>query len=180
MKKLIVVLFAASFLVAGPVSAQMGMMSSGQTNDTNISAALQDIYKAQNVNDQTKVDCSKITDDQFEKLGDASMGAGISEQQHTAMEQMMGGEGSATLKSAHITMGRSYLGCWSNYNGAPSVMPMMSNGLGQNTGMMARWSPAANHRSPVFMLIGLITLILVWGSLVLSIMALLKWLSKNK
>lgn len=195
-----------AFFVTGTAYAQMDMMGNGQntsgstglaasqlqTTNANISAALQDIYKVQNVSDQTKIDCSKVTDDQFEKLGDAYMGTGISEQQHEAMEQMMGGEGSTTLKQAHITMSRAYLGCWANYNGAPSMMSMMGNpgfnqgfsmmgnGFGSGSGMMSGWPSKASRYPDLFMWFGFVTLLLLWASLVLSIMALLKWLGKNK
>lgn len=204
MKKFVMILFLTSFLAAAPAYAQMNMMGSGQctsdggcttsneqTSNTNINTALQDIYKSQNVSDQTKINCSKVTDDQFEKLGDASMGAGISEQQHSAMENMMGGEGSATLKQAHITMGRSYLGCWSSYSGAPSIMSMMGgSGLSQgqnmmnnnfNPGLGARnnWPSIIGRYSAVFLWFGFVTLVFVWGFLVLGSMVFLRWLRKN-
>lgn len=109
MKKSIGILFVASFLLTTNVGAQLGTVNRTYSN-ANITAALQDIYSTQNITDQSKVSCSKVTDVQFEKLGDAVMGSGISEQQHAQMENMMGGEGSATLDRAHLTMGRSYLG----------------------------------------------------------------------
>lgn len=204
MKKFLIVLFLASFLIVTPVYAQMNMMGGGQctssgcttsqdqTTNTNINTALQDIYKTQNVSDQTKINCSKVTDDQFEKLGDASMGAGISEQQHTAMENMMGGEGSSTLKQAHITMGRSYLGCWSNYNGVPSMMSMMggagfnqglnmmNNSFNPGVGMINNWSLATGRYSAVLLWFGFVTLVFLWGFLVLGSMVFFRWLGKNK
>jgi hypothetical protein len=122
MKKVIGIIFVTSFFVlAGTASAQTGMM--GNSSETSVATssnaalttALQDIYQNQNINNQTQIDCSKVSDIQFKKLGDAYMGYGITEQQHTAMEQGMGGEGSANLQQVHINMGRAYLGCGSNY-----------------------------------------------------------------
>ena len=192
MKKLFIAIFVASFLVAGTASAQIGMMrfwpgnnsATRQNPSTDIDTALQDIYKAQNVSSRSKIDCSKVTDDQFEKLGDAVMGYGISEQQHTAMEQMMGGEGSATLKQAHITMGRSYLGCWANYNSGPVRRPMMeyyglSNGQPVNyfsSGGMMGWSSTVGG----YYWTGWITTALIWILLILFIAALVRWLKKTK
>lgn len=200
MKKIILSLLFVGFFVAGTASAQ-GMMGSWQNNgtttqftqDANISAALQDIYKNQNVSSQSQLDCAKVGDVQFEKLGDAYMEAVHPGQAHTYMEQMMGGEGSATLKTAHVNMGRAYLGCWSNYNATPLTMPMMggagmmfvpSNNAGQQGwGMMGRgfgsgWNMMGGYGT--YGWFGWITMLLVWVLLVLSIVALVKWLGKNK
>lgn len=148
MKQLIITLVAVFALTLGVVNvthAQMGMMGgtwgTTQTN-SNTSQELRDtlsaILSTQNISDQSKVDCSKVTDDQFEKLGDAYMGTMFaSTAQHEAMDNMMGGEGSASLRQAHINMGRSYLGCWSNYNSGPIAMPMM--GYGGGHGMMGTY-----------------------------------------
>lgn len=190
MKKLLISLFAFSFLYAGFASAQ-GMMGNWQdgnstitASDANINSALQDIYKSQNISSQNQVVCVKVTDDQFDKLGDASMGYGITEQQHTAMENMMGGEGSATVKQAHINMGRAYLGCWANYNSGPVLMPMMgyagslsapfhSYYYGQQ-GFIG-W-PSMMGNSGWF---GWITMILVWALLVLAIVSLVKRMQRK-
>lgn len=181
-------IFVISFLIATPAFAQMGMMGNWRGGNTTVSAtdvkineALQDIYKTQNISEQSKVDCSKATDDQFEKLGDASMGYGITEEQHAAMENMMGGEGSSTLKQAHINMGRAYLGCWSNYKSGPTLMPMMGY-----SGTLA--GPVHNFTNGFGMMNGythgyfwvcVITIILIWTVLILGITALIKWLSKK-
>ena len=192
-QKIIYSFLIISFFVAGTVSAQ-GMMgryyynqqgATSTVQDTNITSALKDIFDSQNVSDQSKVDCSKITDSQFEKLGDAYMGLGISEQQHTAMENMMGGEGSQTLTQAHINMGRSYLGCWSNYRGGPAITsPMMGSyglGVGQtfNYGMMG-WPTMMGGYYGGYGLFGIITTVLFWVLLILGIFALVKWLRGNK
>lgn len=183
MKKALISLFAFGFLFAGTVSAQgmMGNWQGGsavvQSSDPGISVALQDIYKSQSINSQSQVVCVKVTDDQFEKLGDASMGYGITEQQHTVMENMMGGEGSATVKQAHINMGRAYLGCWANYNSGPVLMPMMGY-----AGSLS--APFYNYYGLQRMMggygwFGLVTMVLFWVLLILGIVVLVKWL-KNK
>ncbi len=196
MKKIYSVFLVATFFIAGTASAQMGMMnySSGNnavtastTQNSTISTALQAIYATQNINSQSQIICSKLTDTQFEKLGDAVMGYGITEQQHTAMENMMGGEGSATLTQAHINMGRSYIGCWANYSSAPMPMmglygsstptnyySMMGNRSYGNWGMMSgSYADGYNNWS------NWITMILAWVFLGLGIAALIKWL-RNK
>ena len=127
----LVAVVALTFGIANIAHAQMGMMGGTQaTTETNSSASqeltdtLAAILSTQAISDQSKLDCGKVTDEQFEKLGDAYMGTMfLSDTQHEAMDSMMGGEGSASLRQAHINMGRSYLGCWSNYNAGPIAMP---------------------------------------------------------
>lgn len=189
MKKIIVFLFVASFFVVGTVSAQ-GMMGRNYYNqqgvtaatpvqDTNITAALKNIFDSQSVSDQSKIDCSKVTDSQFEKLGDAYMGLGISEQQHTAMENIMGGEGSATLTQAHINMGRSYLGCWSNYKGGPSISSPMMGQYGIVSGNMMGWSTMMGGYYGNSIWAGWPTMILIWAVLILVVVSLVKFLIKK-
>ncbi len=146
MKKIIFSVAVVSLLAfAGRASAQMGMMPAGQSfsdgwgnywygagrsaepvQTAELENALQEIYASQAVSDRNQIDCAKVGDNQFEKLGDAYMGVMIgNDQTHEAMDNMMGGEGSQSLAEAHINMGRSYLGCWSNYNSGPVYMPMM-------------------------------------------------------
>lgn len=184
-------------LFAGTVSAQTGMMggywqTGSQTQpaqSAEINGLLQNIYKAQNIDTQAKIDCGKVTDEQFEKLGNAYMDLMLpNERQHEAMDNMMGGDGSASLRQAHINMGRSYLGCWSNYNSGPVHMPMMGG-----YGMMNGYGAYGNNYSSGIMgghgfdwnmmgslgFLGWITIILIWAMLVLGIIATIKWLRKN-
>lgn len=182
-------------LTAGSASAQMGMMNyywqnnspvaqSGQSST--ISAALQDIYSSQSISAQSQVICAQVTDTQFEKLGDAVMGYGITEQQHAVMENMMGGEGSATLKQAHINLGRSYLGCWSNYRSGPVTMPMMGyfygsstpTTYGQNNSYSGPWGMMGYAFNSGWS--NWITTILLWTLLLLGSVTLVKRLRKNR
>jgi len=138
MKKSIITLagvFTILFLGTGVSYAQMGMMGGSWghnntatqvTENQEMKDVLLSIYTSQNITTAGEVDCSQITDGQFDELGDAYMGTMLpNKQQHETMDTMMGGEGSASLGQAHINMGRSYLGCWSDYNGGPVYMPMM-------------------------------------------------------
>jgi hypothetical protein len=172
--------FAVSlFLVANVASAQTGMMMSGAqntsattTSSAAIGTALQTIYQAQNVSASKQVDCTKVTDTQFEKLGDAYMGYGITEQQHTTMENTMGGDGSTNVQQVHMNMGRTYLGCPLNPKYAATMMD------GNNSyGMMSPGSETEGGFGYIFMyLIGAVLLI----DLVLAGFWLWKQVSKKK
>lgn len=201
MKRLLIgFIVLGSFAIALPASAQVGMMNNYRSTtasitaaNTALSAALQDVSTRQGVSSVSQLTCSKITDDQFETIGDAYMGTMFpSEAQHQAMEQVMGGEGSASLRQAHITMGRAYLGCWSGYASGPVYMPMMG-GYGASYGMMG-WNawPDSNDlpsdaRNWGFMMdspygsswLGWITTVLLWVLLVAGIVAAVQWIRKH-
>lgn len=192
MKKGILWVAVAVFLIAGTASAQgmmgryntSGTVSTPSPEDPAITAALQDIYAAQSVSKVSDVNCSKLSDAELEKLGDVYMGLIHPGSSHDAVEQMMGGEGSPVLKQAHINMGRSYLGCWSGYNGAPTWgmmgayagnggVPvrggyggMMSGYYGSGLGGGAYWT-------------SMVTTILFWIVLLLVIVAMVKHITKK-
>ncbi len=130
------IIFFAGLLFAGTLSiahAQMGMMgsvdqSTTAEHDEDLNTVLADILAKQNKQTADQLDCSQISDDDFESLGDAWMGVMHPDQEvHERMDQMMGGEGSASLRQAHINMGKSYLRCGGNY-GMMGMGQMMGGG----------------------------------------------------
>jgi len=135
MKKLFLITTIAVLVLMLPqlTYAQVGMMgnfnnassSSLADQQKNLDNVANSVLKSQNVSSINQLNCSKVSQDQFEKVGDAWMGvmAG-SEQNHSAMEQRMGGEGSQTLKQAHIQMGENYLSCSNDQQN--NWMPMMN------------------------------------------------------
>jgi uncharacterized membrane protein len=73
------------------------------------------------------IDPAKVSDKLLEQLGDAVMGERIGdERQHAWMENMMGGEGSATLANMHRLMGYRFL------QGARDDMMPYGGMMGQN------------------------------------------------
>src|SRR3989338_7625517 len=52
------------------------------------------------------IGCSNVTDDQLEGMGDYYMEQMHPGEAHESMDQMMGGEGSASLRQVHISMAR--------------------------------------------------------------------------
>jgi len=164
MKKFFIIAAATVFLLLFPQRshAQMGMMgdyyhndssSSSQTDQQyqqNLDNLTQTLLKSQNVNSIQQLKCPKVSNDQFEKIGDAWMDVRIgNEAAHERMDQMLGGEGSQSLTNAHIQMGENYLGCNTNgtqYNWMPMMLdyqntaskgggfPMMGWGYGYGNG----------------------------------------------
>ena len=90
----------------------------------------------QKVSTIQQLDLSKISNDDWEKLGDAVMEVQHPGQAHEVMDQMMGGEGSESLRRMHIQMGKAYLGNNSSLKGGG--FPMMGfgsmMGYGANSG----------------------------------------------
>jgi uncharacterized membrane protein len=73
---------------------------------------IQEILTSQSITDRSHIDCSEVTDEEFEILGDAVMRImHPDESQHDLFDQMMEGEGSSSLQDSHIFMGGQYLGC---------------------------------------------------------------------
>jgi hypothetical protein len=126
---------------------------------------LAEILSSQQVESTDQMDCGNVSDDQFERLGDAWMETMHPGKSHEYMDRMMarlpaldspasedsgqarlpalersdsgqGGEGSESLRSAHISMGQRYLGCFSSWKGGRWTAMGMMAPFG---GMMGGW-----------------------------------------
>ncbi|PJC23771.1 hypothetical protein CO058_01695 [candidate division WWE3 bacterium CG_4_9_14_0_2_um_filter_35_11] len=152
-KSIILGLFVFSLLILPSYKtayAQVGMMGideqakqtqaeSGMKPES-VETILKDILKEQNVSTVQKLDVAKVSDTQWEMLGDAVMEIQHPGQAHEIMDQMMGGEGSDSLKQMHINMGKRYLGYGSNSIG---MMGYGNRSFGNTVGMMGY----GNHSS---------------------------------
>ncbi len=179
-------------------------VSAIENQDASLDDILQEILNSQNVTKVTDIDCKGVSDIQFEELGDAVMGLMVgSEEQHEIMDQMMGGEGSESLKSTHILMGKQYLGCQGEGYGTSYGMmgiPGMMGGsgmMGMPWGNMTQGYGNSNYYGmmPGFsfgyrnmmnwgfgngFFLNWISLILFWAVMILAIIALVKWIAKQK
>ncbi len=78
---------------------------------TSVEELVADILQEQKVDKVEEIDCSKVEEDKLERLGDALMEKMHPGESHQIADQMMGGEGSDSLRSMHILMAQRYLGC---------------------------------------------------------------------
>jgi putative membrane protein len=103
---LLIFIFAIGLLIVPrPVTAQ------GEQGKS-LNEIIGEIRQAQGLKPDQQIDCNKVTDQQFEELGEAWMDAAIPDpQHHEMMDGMLGGPGSKSLANAHRRMGAQYLGC---------------------------------------------------------------------
>jgi len=141
MRKLIILILflILIFTQKNYVSAQMmGDSVAGENNILNESShgesldkVLEELLSTYKVNTVQELNCDEISDVDFEKVGEAWMSSIHPDLEvHARMDEMMGGEGSESLRGAHIGMGENYLGCAGDSNfggmmGGFGMMPMM-------------------------------------------------------
>lgn len=148
MKKLIfasLIMFSSLFLLNTRFAhAQMGSMMGIDNDETttvsenghgeSVEAVLQELLNQQSVSTVQELNLSKVSDDDWERLGDAVMELQHPGEAHEVMDRMMGGEGSDSLRQMHINMGQAYLGYGSGngYYGSGMMMGGGMMGYGNN------------------------------------------------
>ncbi len=123
----------------------------------------------------SEINCDKLTDEQLEAMGDYYMEQMHPGEAHEMMDQMVGGEGSESLKQMHIQMAKR-LYCNEDVGGmmGGDMMNMMignnmvgSSGMNMmGSGMMGNWGYFGYGNFVnilyVMLLIGLIVLVSLW------------------
>ncbi len=139
-----------------PVVAQNMMVEetrSGASSAQNLTEILQNILNKQGIAQLQNIECDKVSESDLEQLGDAWMETIHPGKAHEMMDRMLGGEGSVSLRQAHIQMGRNYLGCnrlingWSMMGGGWGMLGgsmMAGGGMMGNPGMMSNNSNWTN------------------------------------
>lgn len=137
MKKIVIsslfILIGVLFLNVKSTNAQVGSMMGNENaiaqtqtesdmHTESVETVIQDILNQQNVSTVQELNLSKISDDNWERLGDAVMELQHPGQAHEVMDRMMGGEGSESLRQMHIKMGQAYLGYGSSNSSYGSGM----------------------------------------------------------
>ncbi|MBS3074711.1 hypothetical protein J4447_04665 [Candidatus Pacearchaeota archaeon] len=123
----------------------------------------------------SEISCENLSDSQLEMLGEYYMEQMHSGESHELMDKMMGGEGSESLKQAHINMAKT-LYCNENAGGMMSSGGMggmmgMMNMMGEQNpyiNMMGNWKYGRNYSDStnilyVILLIGVIILVYLWN-----------------
>lgn len=120
------------------------------------------VMAKQGITNIKQIACSKISNEDFETLGDAMMEKMVGNHElHEQMDTMMGGEGSASLKQMHIIMGSNWLGCTRDMPMMGLMMPMMMR-------MMGNYYPAYYAGYDNILLVAIIGWILFGATLAYS------------
>jgi len=128
---------------------------------------------------KNKVPCDNLTEDQLEMMGDYYMEQIHPGEQHEIMDNMMGGEGSESLRQVHINMAYRFY-CGYNTGG---MMGMMGPGMMNYQNDEGGFNMMYNYGMMGFgtgMWFGGLIQILVVIALVLLIIWLIKQVSKKK
>lgn len=182
MKKILLVvsLFLFTFIVfkVPAIRAQTGLMMGSESpaaqaqigdnmHTESVETVLQDILNQQNVSTVQELDLSKISDEDWERLGDAVMETQHPGQAHETMDRMMGGEGSESLRQMHINMGKAYLGYGGNYG--PGMM--------MGGGMMGNWNNNRSLKGGGFPMMGLGSMMGYGGTGIHTALAGITWIA---
>ena len=115
---------------------------------------------------ESKISCDKLSNEQLEAIGDYYMEQMRPGEAHKIMDNMMGGEGSASLKQVHINMARR-LYCNENFYigygmmGSGGMMNMM--GLGMMGGYPLGYSYANGYWNIFWILLfAAVIFLIVW------------------
>ncbi|MGA1791161.1 MAG: SHOCT domain-containing protein [bacterium] len=103
------------FFIAGPFYIYAHADVKGdRSHGRSLEEVLEEIRQSQEIGENGSVDCARVTDEQFEELGEAFMSIMHPDpEEHALMDRIMGGEDSETLSAMHRTMGARYLDCYS-------------------------------------------------------------------
>lgn len=135
-----------------------------------------DLSKAEEILEK-KLPPESLTEEEYEILGEYFMEL-MHGDNHEFMDDMMGGEGSETLRSAHINMGRNF---YTDYlrTGIVQSSRTISSGMMGSQGMISNnWGymmfPGSGHFFFGIGFIGLLLFTLFWGAVIWLIYQLIQ------
>ena len=151
----LLIILGLFFVILQPVYAQLGSMMNDEKHGESVEVVLSQLLSQKQVSTIQELDCKLISSNDFERLGDAVMEQQHPGQAHEVMDQMMGGEGSESLKQMHINMGSNYLGC-----SGSSTIGMMGKGM-MNGGGFSMMGYGSNMMSGYSIFGGLTWIVLI-------------------
>lgn len=104
---------------------------------------------------ESGISCESLTEEQLELIGDYYMEQMHPGEAHEAMDEMMGGEGSESLRQMHIQMAEN------NYCGKSSGMMWMMPMMGSTPQAYGFWG-TGNLILTVVMVVSIIALAIAW------------------
>ncbi len=140
-------------------------------------ADMDDFTRAEEIIEQ-RIPCSELSLSDLEKLGDYFIEQMHPGELHEIMDERMGGEGSESLRQAHINMGRMFYCGQSGAMSAGMMNMMMGRGTMPGFGMMGNSYYGTENNS--FSFFSIIILILLIAVLVLIIIWLVKQINREE
>ncbi|MBI2449028.1 hypothetical protein HYV49_01905 [Candidatus Pacearchaeota archaeon] len=127
-------IYLISFLIIGILAVNIAIFASAHGEE--------DFAQAEEIIKQ-KISCSNLSEEQLEILGEYYMEQMHPGELHEQMDEMMGGEGSASLKQIHVSMGKAFY-CGEHDAMSTGMMSMMmGRGMmgygGMGSGMMQNY-----------------------------------------
>lgn len=195
MKKIILSLLIVLGLISAPLTFAQGMMREQSADDAQVNSEMVSATKDEAEGkavweklNSKETDCKSLSEDDYDVLGDYFMGL-MSGSGHASMNsrmtQMMGDAGE---KAMHVYMGKRLSGCdttasiSSEYTSFLPWGTMMENGNAkrflEKNGLKNMMD--FNKFFGIHLLVGGVSLVLVWTALILSITALIRYLKASK
>ena len=125
---------------------------------------------------ESEIGCDKLTDEQFEAIGEYYMEQMHPEESHELMDNMMGGEGSESLKQVHINMAKQ-LYCNEDVGGmmGGGMMNMMTGNNMMGSGGMGMMGSGIIGNYPAYYSYNSFWNML-WSIFFIGVIALIIWL----
>ncbi len=156
MRKLIFVISFISLLFVSVV------LSHGHESTRTLDQIVANMLTGQGVSSINQIDCSKVSVLDFEDLGNTIMERMVGNHElHEQMDEMMGGEGSESLRQMHIVMGKNWVGCGND-------SAMMNNNM--MLMMMGNYYPGYYTSYNTVLIFGVIGWILFLASIVIFVL----------
>lgn len=160
----------------GMMGSQTGEVESSDELHESLDEVLAELLEKYSKDTVQELSCNELTDSDFERLGDAVMESMHPGEAHERMDEMMGGEGSESLRQAHINMGLSFY-CGEHDAMSGGIMDMMM-GRTEIMGSGNMMGSFGNYRT--YGIFPWLFMVLVIVTLVLFIIWLIKQLQNKK